>query len=186
MKKAEPIDPTKNVLGLVRAAVERLDDLREAAAETLTAELDGLRREVANQVKFNEATRDYDLLAQRTADERHQASVLQLSGSIESTAETLRRTVSETASNLATQHNNTFERLAARLAEVEKNQYQDQGKQRLADPQTAELAAAVRALQESRAIVTGRGAGQSSIWGYISLAVGILLGLWALVEKLAR
>lgn len=40
----EPVvDPTKNVLDLVRAAVERLDDLREADAKTLEAESRHLR-----------------------------------------------------------------------------------------------------------------------------------------------
>lgn len=174
-KTAEiPYDPSTNVRALVEAEVKRLDDL-------LASEIGGLRREVANQVEFNKATRAHDLLAQKTADERHQAGVVQLSHTIEQTAETLRRAVSETATNLAQQTGSSFERLSARVSEVEKNQYQDQGKSRVADPQIAQLLSAVQSLQESQAITSGRGAGQSSIWGYISLAMGFLLAAGTII-----
>lgn len=108
--KPEVFDPTKNVLQLVEAAVKRLDDLREADTKHVK-ELMQVRADHANELREAESKRlnairevDVNAVAVATASANTQAAIL------------------------AKQLTEMDAKVAARMALVEKAQYEAAGK----------------------------------------------------------
>lgn len=100
---ALPIDPTKNVLDTVSAAVQRQDDLRDAEAR------------YQNAMREAESRR----LEQRMADDRYYG---------ERIAGMLAKSVENTSALLSKQVEQTQAGLNVRVTELEKNRYESSGK----------------------------------------------------------
>lgn len=155
-------------------------------------EIKGLRREIDNQAKLVDKVREIDRSNQALIDERLQASIERLEGTIELTAKTLSAQGVETATTLSLnvtdtakalasqhaaqfdrlsqQHTASFERLSEKVASLERVQIQGAGQAGVRDPQIDALMAEVAKLRANQTSAAGERAG-------LSLGTSILIGL---------
>jgi len=182
------IDPTKNVLDLVAAAVRREDDLREAerrfnATEIAhVKELARLRAGHSREIRILDADRlekvrqvdqlNADRLAQQIRD-----AVDTLATTTAATAETLRNQGAATAAVVAGQTERIVNPILERLAALERASYTGQGRQAIADPQMERLAALVDKLATSQSTSTGNTAGRAATWAAVGSLILLLLAL---------
>lgn len=174
------VDPTKNVLQLVEAAVARMDDLREADAQmsVLRAQYDReiaaaehrrideqavLRATYDEQLREAEskridAIRLVDVNAVNVAANRASEQATVLATQVATTAETLRTLVATSATALAAAQGQIIEPIISRLALIERAQYERVGNAQVSDPMMAELVSEVKA---QRAILAA-GAGATT------------------------
>ena len=189
------VDPTKNVLDLVRAAVDRIDDLAAMRLQLQDEKVSSLRREqimqaeigrlrADNQEKLDmleakrlDAVRQVDQLAVKTEADRSAAAITALASTAATTAETLRNAVNTSASNLATQLDRTVTAITERIAALEKSSYEGMGKQKIADPQMERISTLVEALSRTRATDAGASAGSSDTVKMIALVISMFVGL---------
>jgi hypothetical protein len=132
------LDPTKNVLDLVEAAVVRLNDLRTADKEH-RRELDEERREHRLEVRGLQkdlrdaetaridAIRAVDVGAVQRAAEVQADVATALANQVALSAETLRNTVSETATAGATALAQALDPLQKAIDDLRRAQYEQQG-----------------------------------------------------------
>lgn len=168
-------DPTGNVLQLVDAAVQRLDDLREAETRRIDekmvaqAESDGKLREA--EAKRIDAIRAVDVNAVAVAAERSTQQATVLANQVAASAETLRGLVATTAAATATQLQQIVSPLTDRVALLEKGMYEGTGKAAVTDPQITALLNEMRAVRENNTLQKGTGAGMEKMGGWIVAAV---------------
>jgi hypothetical protein len=183
------VDPTRNVLDLVHASIRRVDDLMvsnirridDVAAERvkrLEAE-QALRAEYHDKLMIAEAKRidairETDVSAAVLANERATQQADILARQVAQTAEVLRALVDSTAKQIAVQHDQFAAAMGQRVALLEKNQYEAQGKSVATSPMTDELVKEMRASREYRSTTTGHQEGMSAIWGYIIAAIATI------------
>lgn len=137
------VDPTRNVLDLVNAAVRRQDDLRTAEARHLRKEirraanyqhrLSALESKYRDRLFKAEQKRVDAIRATDTANaaadrEKAAAQAAVLATQVSASAETLRLLVQQTAQTIATQFSQTTDRFTERLTAIEKTQNQSQGR----------------------------------------------------------
>jgi hypothetical protein len=190
------IDPTKNVLDLVEAAVKRLDDMTALRGDLVDEKIKRLEREQALLVtmadlraehqrdldalesKRLDAMRQVDQLAVKTEADRASSAITALANAAATTAETLRSAVNTSATNLATALDRTVASITERIAALEKSSYTGQGKQAVVDPQVTEMLVEMRALRSAQSQGTGKAEGINIAWvgllGVVSLIVGLL------------
>ena len=142
-------DPTANVLSLVRAAVQRLDDLRDAESRRL-AELAALRANFEERLQVKEAQRidairAVDVGAVAIASDRANQQAIVLANQVSQSAETLRALVASTTQAQAKSLEQVSNQLTDRIALLEKSQYQ----------------------------ISGTGKGMRDLWGWV--VAGIML-----------
>jgi hypothetical protein len=136
------LDPTKNVLDLVEAAVIRLNDLREADKEH-RKEMDELRTSFAREIREAEtaridAIRAVDVGAVQRAAEVQADVATALANQVALSAETLRNTVSETATLSAAALAQAIDPLQKAIDDLRRAQYEQQGqKQQVVERQAA-------------------------------------------------
>jgi hypothetical protein len=136
-------DPSRNVLGLVEAAVRRLDDLSALTTRHLNEmhaadvrridEIAALRADYDQRLRDAEAGR---LDAIRRVDvervtvdrERAAAQADVLAQQVAASAEALRSLVAQTATTIAAQLTQTTAQLTDRLSALEKSQYEQKGR----------------------------------------------------------
>jgi hypothetical protein len=134
------LDPTKNVLDLVEAAVIRLNDLREADKEH-RKEMDELRTSFAREIREAEtaridAIRAVDVGAVQRAAEVQADVATALANQVALSAETLRNTVSETATLSAAALAQAIDPLQKAIDDLRRAQYEQQGqKQQVVETQ---------------------------------------------------
>lgn len=192
------VDPTKNVLDLVTAAVTRLDDMTALRAELSNEKARSLRREAKWQAKVGalranhqtaldaleakrlDAIRQVDQLAVKTEADRSAAAITALATSAATTAETLRNAVNTSATNLATQLTNTVNSITERIASLEKLSYTGQGRQAVVDPQMTDISMELRKLVAVNASHTGKVEGVDTTWKLLIAGVGLIATLSAL------
>lgn len=196
------LDPTRNVIALTEAAIQRQDDLRaafEVRVETQLAhlkEMAELRADHSKQMRESEAdrldkVRQVDVLAGTTATSSAERAIQALAAVTASNAETLRNALTTTAAliakqgadaaaALATSTDSMMKDINTRIADLQKASYLGVGKAAVTDPQMAELVTQIRSLVETRATSTGKGEGLSLAWAIIIGAVTIIGGLWAM------
>jgi len=194
------IDPTKNVLDTLNAAVKRLDDLFTAHQHFTSNEAghlkDLMELRAAHTKEMRElessrlnAIRQVDVTAVKTEADRALAAIQTLAATTASNAENLRNALNTTASTIAAQTAGTVSAMTERIAALEKSSYTGAGKEAVADPATRLLIEEVRALRERQQITTGKGEGVSAVWLVVSGAVGFLatiLSISSLVYTLTR
>jgi hypothetical protein len=125
------IDPTKNVLNLVDAAVHRLDDLREMEARHL-AEMVGIRSHYEGQLRNAEsaridAIRAVDVAAVQQAALVQEARAAALATSLAGQADTNRNQVATVAAAAQVSLSGALLPLQTSIDELRRNQFMQQG-----------------------------------------------------------
>ena len=143
------IDPTENVIALVKAETKRIDDLREAEAKRVDAlrlaesqrvnEVMQLRADhnkelIEKESKRMDAIRAVDVAAVAVANDKSVASAALLANAVQTTAETLRSLVAATATQVAESLTRLSEALTERIAKLEVSQSKSEGRQGLSTP----------------------------------------------------
>lgn len=153
------VDPTANVLLILDAAVRRQDDLRESESNhirelmRLTSSYeDKLATAEANRIN---AIRAVDVAAVGVAADRAAQQAGVLANQVSTSAETLRTLVASTSTALAEQLTQIITPITARIAVLERAQYEGAGKAGVIDPQVSQLVSEVRATREAVALGTG-------------------------------
>jgi ribosome assembly protein YihI (activator of Der GTPase) len=181
------IDPTANVIALVRAEKTRSDDLRKAERRYFMAQLrhvektSKLRSE--HQAKMDAAEsaridsiRQIDIQGTATAAAQALTAIQTLSAANATREEQVRTLVSSTAAGLATTNAAASAEFNKRLATLEQSSFLEMGKQKVADPQLERLSSLVEQLARSRAGDTGKTQGLSDAWKIIITLVGLFFG----------
>lgn len=168
-------DPTENVLDLVNAAVDRLDDLRKSGEEH-TEQLAKLREQHSVELRIAEAARidairRVDTEAVSVAAQTASAAAVALQGQVANAAEAVRNTLE--ATRVATE-----QRLAAALnpitetiALLQANLYAQQGERQAAseDKETSRFSVGTAVAVIGMAI--------STFVAVIAVVIGLYLGL---------
>lgn len=191
------IDPTKNVLDLVEAAVKRIDDILSLSTKRLeekidsekshTRELMQLRSEHIKDLREAEAKRidairAVDVNAVTATNERATAQAAVLANQVTTTAETLRNLVATTASATAVQLDQLTKLLTDRIAALEKAQYEGQGKERVTDPILQQLLTEMKATRESMGEGKGKSQGINATVVYILMAMSFIGGVIGIIS----
>ena len=125
------IDPTKNVLNLVDAAVKRLDDLRDMEGHHRT-DIEALRAYYEEKLRVAEsmridAIRAVDVEATRQTAQVAESRAVTLALQVASQADTLRSQVATVAAAAASTQATALAPIIASVEELRRNQYQQQG-----------------------------------------------------------
>lgn len=190
-------DPTANVLALVEAAVQRLDDLRKESVEARNIGLDHLKEIVTLRAEYTEkltlaeakridAIRAVDVNAVSVASERAAQAASILATQVQASAETLRALVASTAANQAQQSSQQYNQLSDRITILERGAYEGVGKTRVVDPQIADMAAEITALRSFRSERMGSGSGMNALYGWIIGGVGLMATIVTVAVMLSR
>lgn len=165
------VDPTANVLALVGAAVQRLNDLADAeqrrqdelrqAESRRVDEQAALREFYGTQLREAEAKRidairAVDVNAVQVASERAAAQASVLASQLAQSTEASRTLVAASAAAVAAQFTQTITPITDRLALLEKALYEGQGKSGVTDPMFGQLLTEIKGLRESQAVSVGR------------------------------
>lgn len=164
-------DPTANVIALVESQAAAARDLRKSDNKFYDAqihhlrEIGKLRAEHAETLRTSDldrlaSTRQVDVLAGNASAAALATAVQTLANTSDRNAETLRNTLTATAATMAkqtadqaavlsTQTDNLVKDINARIAELQKAQYQGVGKSSVADPIYEQLASQVKFLVEN-------------------------------------
>jgi hypothetical protein len=183
------LDPTPNVLRLIKTSSKRHDDLREALIGGVKDQISHLKEVAvirdrhAEEMRVSEAARldsirQVDVTAVRTEASRALEAIQTLAATSARDAETLRNLVNSTALTTAAGNADTVKQIVERIAALERSSYEGVGKQRVIDPQMAELLAEVKGLSQARRTNEGVGQGINMSWvvfvGAMTLAVAIV------------
>lgn len=188
------IDPTKNVLDLVEAAIRRQDDLRAAEAK-----LQETRQSA--EAKFNEAMRGRDvqrLADLRDADTRRlnelrdaetrrinelatQKQIFDLE-----LARVIRAGLDASTLLLATQLKEVKTDASDRMAKLEQFANEQRGRASADAPAYSKLLEEVRVLSASRSDLAGRSSGIEAFLGWIVAGVMLLLAIGGFAINMSR
>jgi len=193
------IDPTKNVLDLVDAAVARQDDLLEAANLFMEAELrhvrltEGLRADHARELAEKEANRldairQVDVLNQTAAARAASDAIQVLAATTANNAEKLRNDLNATATLMAKQTADVATSMAAqtaitmgaitdRLSALEKSSYQGVGRSMVSDPIQAQFMEDMKRLMLSQSATAGKTEGISTSWAILISVITIIIAV---------
>jgi hypothetical protein len=105
-----------------------------------------------------------------------------LAAQVAASADALRTLVATTASTMATQTQNLSNQFTDRLALLERAQYENKGRQGVADPVMADLVLEVKKLSESRSVQAGTHEGNTTSW---TLVMGIATVISLIVAAIA-
>lgn len=189
------IDPTANVKALHEAGMKRQDDLREAQDKYTLVEIRHLHEDMVTRSEYFreireletsrlDAIRQVDQLHQSMAANTQQEAILALERTTQASAETLRSMVENTAKSLAAQTAASMTTIDSRLAALEKQSYENTGKEKVSDPLLEKLIAQIESLKQSESVGAGRSSGMSQLWALIVGGVMMLLGLAAFFSRI--
>ena len=158
------LDPTKNVLDLVEAAIKRQDDLREMESSHVR-EVAQLRAEYQAELREAEsaridAIRAVDVGAVNRAAEVAATQASTLAAQVSTSAETLRNQVSAAAAAQTVALSAALEPIIKDIADLRRAQYEAQGQ---------------------KTQVVEQRASSGAIVGYFVGALGVLVSIGALV-----
>jgi hypothetical protein len=125
------IDPTKNVLQLVEAAIQRQDDLREAEAKHIR-ELDAMRDAHAKEIRESEsarldAIRSVDITAVQRAAEVAATQASTLAAQVTASAEALRIALDQSTTQSRNSLSLALEPIQKDIADLRRVQYEAAG-----------------------------------------------------------
>lgn len=192
-------DPSANVLSLVEAAVQRLDDLR--AAETrrqddLRTQTERHLTEIARlttdfqeklrdaEAKRIDAIRAVDVNAVSVASARAADQATVLASQVQVSADALRSLVATTQAATADQYSASMAEITKRLSELERSKYEGAGRSTVADPQLERLANMVEKLAQAQATGAGKSEGISATGKAIIAAVGLFATILMIIGVL--
>lgn len=193
---APAVDPTENVLALVRAAERRQDDLRTAAKDLYESrsacakEIGTMRAEYQNELRKLDAAHQTEL---RKAESERLNSIRQVDREeVSKTAvsantaittlakqttdlqTTLQKQVADTALAVEQRQSAQYSDTNKRLSALELSSSEGKGKQTIADPALADMAEEIRALRMAQTVTIGKGQGSQAVWGYVVGAIGVI------------
>jgi hypothetical protein len=197
------IDPTENVIALVKAGEKRADDIRDLEGKLTdvrlthveqiskirsdhSTEIGNLRAEHAKEIAAKEASRldaiqQVNVLTQNTAQAQSLLATQTLAAKAATDADTLRATVANTATASATQQATQFGMVNDRVSALERSQSTAAGKSSYVDPQLIEIMADMKKILTTNAGTSGRTEGSDStikwILGLVA-AAGVLWGIY--------
>lgn len=231
------IDPSENVKALSEAANKRQDDLRIAAKELFDAKIAALKEinilrstydrellKVATDRLDSEASLRSEFNATIAATEKQRVDAIRLvdTGAVAianeratATANTLAKTVTDTAQALSSQVTRNAEDLrllvkttadeqtrslqqqfagvqnqltgiSTRVTALEQLGAEGAGRQKFQDPAIAALVSEVRSLRDSRATTVGAGEGRSDLIGWLIAGIMLLISLGTFVVLMRR
>ena len=154
------VDPTRNVLDLVQAAISRQDDLREAESRHIR-ELNQMRDDHQAELRKAEAarinaTRTVDVEAVQRAAEVQASQATALTTQVATTAEAMRAQVAAAAAAAATSLGAALEPIQKDIQDLRKAQYEAQG-------------------QKTQVVETQARGGSTALW--VGLGVAASVGL---------
>jgi hypothetical protein len=190
------IDPTKNVLDLVDAAVQRQDDLRakdrdiadlqhghqEAIAKlraTHEATVGLLREQYQEKIAHAESGR-LDSIRQVDREEVAKTAVAAntaiqtLAKQTTDLSTTLAKQVADTAAAAESRQSSQYSDTNKRLSALELSSSEGKGKQTVVDPQMDKLTSLVEVLARNQATGAGKASGFSASWAILIGAIGLI------------
>jgi len=191
------IDPTKNVLDLVNAAVRRIDDMavlraqlsleqirRVEQAQSFAESMAVLRSDHNREIRHMESDRvdkirSVDVANAAATAAQLLSAVTTLATTAQATAETLRNQVAATAAAVASQTERVVNPIIERLALLEKSSNFGQGRAELANPALTDAILEMRKISAGIYERAGKTEGMSDLWKMIVAGVGLLLALSA-------
>jgi hypothetical protein len=193
----EPVaDPTINVLSLVSAAVNRLDDLRMAESRRVDEQAalrshyeDLLTLAEAKRIDANRAGDGYavSVASQRASD---QAGVL--ANQVSQTAEAMRGIVASASVSASRSQQELGDALSKRIAALEESKYKGEGKQSYSDPQIISLIEETKGLRAAQNLVKGKSEGLSLGWsiilgltvlsGFVLTLINVAISIWKMTH----
>lgn len=194
----QTIDPTANVIALVKADKERGDDLRTLQSLYIQSEINRLgeivkRVEEASRLRSDHSAeitklhQHHDTAIHRMEQEKAAAlrSIDELSRVTEANrnqqaVNELARQTTNIREALASQMADSMAEVNKRLSAVELQQSEGRGKQTVADPMMVQLVEEVKALRGTSA------QGSKNLINYVSIGITILLGLWLIADRIAK
>ena len=175
------IDPTKNVLDLVRAEGTKRDEFRTVDALLLDAKIDTLRAEQRVLTAMTEGHRNLQS-AMRDADSRRLDQLAQQRETYEKRiADMLSESVRSTSALVSTQLVQIQSTFDARVSKLEEFRLLSTGRSSVADPALAasldQMSATIQALKTTGTTREGRGLGHSETINWVIGAVGLVTGM---------
>lgn len=179
------VDPTKNVLDHVAAAIRRIDDLLIAQGDLVNAKLAHQSEVVSLRAAHNaeigrlraEHDKELRLAESGRLDAIRQVDVLgvqTLAQTTKDTAEAIRLTVEARAETIASQTSSLMGAINDRLAILEQSRAEGRGKEAVSDPMMLQLLEEVKSLRTSQASGVGKGLGLQAGWVYLVGGVGLI------------
>jgi hypothetical protein len=190
------VDPTRNVIALVKAESAAAKALRKAdikyndSQHAHLREIGKLRSAYAETMRVSDLdrwdkTRKVDVEAGTASAAALATAVQTLANTSDRNAETLRNLVTATAQTMAKQTADQALVLSAqtdslvkdinmRIAELQKASYQGVGKSSVADPMMAEWMTEMRGIVKNQATTGGQRQGVNAMWLIIVGAVGLV------------
>lgn len=182
---SQAIDPTKNVLDLVEAAIRRQDDLRAAQAKlqevnmAAEARINAAMREADTQRAKD--LREADVRRQNELREAETRRVNELATQKQifdlELARVIRAGLDASTLLLATQLKEVKTDASDRMAKLEQFANEQRGRASFTDPANAKTLEEIKTLNASRADLAGRSSGIESFIGWIFGGVGMLLAI---------
>jgi hypothetical protein len=191
------VDPTKNVLDLVSAAVLRVDDLAEVRGQLVDEKIKRMEREWIHLDKIAElrelhnremrdsesrrvdANRATDLAAVGTAATQALAQINTVAATATVTAETLRTQVATTATAAENRLGLFSGDVNKRLSALELSSSEGKGKQTVTDPAYEKLVEQMERIAQNQLLGTGKRQGIELSWGVVLALVAILAALYS-------
>ena len=169
------VDPTKNVLDLVKAESIRQDGLREAAVELSRARHLATKELFSAESRFQSSMRDMESKLQnwmRDSEMKRINDLAAMKQTYETTiADMLRTSVESTSSLVSTQLVQIQSTFNDRVSQLERFRYETGGRSSVSDPATTDalttMAKAITALQHVGDTTGGRSKGQSEMFGWV-------------------
>jgi FtsZ-binding cell division protein ZapB len=168
----EVIDPTKNVLDLVKAESKYQDAMRETIKELLEKEIDALKERMSEMSQHTTAYQNAQVASETRRIDQLAQTRQEFQNTIRDMLAESVRTTSTLVSTQLVQIQATFD---TRVSKLEAGAFTQAGKQSVADPATAEMAATLRLLTESKQEKTGQNTGQDKIIAYVLAIAGLVI-----------
>jgi hypothetical protein len=202
------IDPTENVVALVKAEAKAAAMLRKADTKYNDAmfrhlkEIGALRARNAETSRLSDLdrlakTREVDVTTSAAQAEQLATAVQTLAVNNDKNAEAIRnqmnsdraalaKQVTDTATTLGANNDSAMKDVNNRIAELQKSQYQGVGKSSVADPMMAEFVSEMRMLIKGQAASGGKSEGMSDSVKALMIMLAIVtafMGFYTFTQK---
>lgn len=178
---SDGIDP--NVLMMMANSTtyfEKLLALHKSSLETqLKDAVDALRRESAAEIKRTDANRAGDISNVALANDRAIKQAELLNSTMMDTAETMRKSVEQTALTIANQFEKMTNEQNTRLAALERVNNENVGKATA----TPDWRVIIDQLRDSSNIQKGASKGRGDMWGWVASGVILFIAIIGFVMK---
>ncbi len=189
------IDPTKNVLDLVKAEGKYTDAMREMEAKLSLQRTEAETRRVNDLAALRHSydTRIAENLRVevKTTSEQLAAQLVKETGSLSQQISALTTSFSNQITTLTSSFTNQISALTnaltPRIADLERFRWEQGGKTSVSDPATSEaltkMAKAIEGLTTSKDLTSGHTKGVADSWGWIVAGIASAAALYEILSK---